>query len=276
MAPFDALKTANDITQEQYNSIKLDVVKEEAAKISMNAKTTLQQTHEQFSSEEIKRQPWLKELLNQRDLWRRHTAAVSADEKAWEEDVVATFLAKASGGQLSPLLTIIGQYLLFSADKEVGRRYLLEILFKQPASIRLKVHNWAVLETAPVGTALVMGPKVEHLPVPLFPWQDAKLKELNAKILDLADTCEGGSLAEDDELRKLFAPEDKVLPGSLLSGGGIKHVLDPQGNQTGYVIDTTDIEEAFNGLKEALQCGDVNLLARFQEMERSFSEALER
>eukprot|EP00796_Vickermania_ingenoplastis_P007166 gene7166-biopygen4397 len=56
-----------------------------------------------------------------------------------------------------------------------------------------------------------MGPKVEHLPVPLFPWQDAKLKELNAKILDLADTCEGGSLAEDDELRKLFAPEDKVL-----------------------------------------------------------------
>eukprot|EP00796_Vickermania_ingenoplastis_P007891 gene7891-5516_t len=40
MAPFDALKTANDITQEQYNSIKLDVVKEEAAKISMNAKTT--------------------------------------------------------------------------------------------------------------------------------------------------------------------------------------------------------------------------------------------
>lgn len=276
MAPYTALQEAGEITEDDLKAIKLDMIKEEAGRFTVLPSYECHGGNGRFSSDELKRQPWLKDMLNQRDLWKRHEAAVMSDPAAWESDVTNTFLAKAAAGSLSPLLTLIGQYLLFSTDKERGRRHLLEILYKQPASTRLKIHNWAVLTTAPVGTDLVLGEKVEHLSVPLFPWGDVRLQELNAKILDLVDACEGGSLTEDTQLRKMFTTDDQVLRGSLLSGGGVKPVLDPQGQPTGYVIDTQDIEDAFAGVKQVLQTGGENINGRIMELEQRFGEALQK
>eukprot|EP00796_Vickermania_ingenoplastis_P007114 gene7114-biopygen4377 len=73
----------------------------------------------------------VKDLQNCRDMWRRHTGAVRRDKAAWEKKVLDTYMAKARSGTLSPLLALIGQYLLFAADAEAGRAALLEILFSR-------------------------------------------------------------------------------------------------------------------------------------------------
>eukprot|EP00796_Vickermania_ingenoplastis_P000921 gene920-biopygen761 len=224
---FTEMKNEGFITEIQLAAAKLDVTKEELAKYEASLtkkETPLAET--KFDAEEIKRQPFLKDLLNQRDLWKRHNEAVEADPKAWEADVTSTFLAKATSGTLSPLLTLIGQYLLFT-DHEMGRRYLLEILFKQPASTRLSIHNWHILSTAPAGTDITNGPKVQHLTVPLFPWTDHVLREQNAKILDSVDEIAGGSAPKGKkEQGGFFVKDEDVLPGC--TGGGWKPVLDGQ------------------------------------------------
>lgn len=262
LLPLEELRDNAVISDEEFNALKIELIKE-VLHAHQEATKPKEATGE-FTPEEIKRQPWLKELLNQRDLWKRHEVAYTQDPIAWEKDVTDSFLAKAAAGMLSPLLTIIGQYLLFAKDKQEGRRYLLELLFNQDPDARLKVHNWYVLETAPTGTAVAKGRKVEKLTVPLFPWTDTRLRELNAKIMDAIDSIEGGS--GEDTLRKMFISDEEVLRGSLYHGGGVKPVLDQQGNPTPYFIDTTDIEQACNNLSDAYQKGDKDLSVKITEL----------
>jgi len=157
------------------------------------------------------------------------------------------YLAKATAGTLSPLMALVGQYLLYTTDYLQGRRWLLNVLFLEDSNSRMKIHNWAVLNTAPKGTDIKEGRKIEHLQVPLFPWGDHKLRELNAKILDMADSMEGAGPA-DGRLAQFFIRDDDFLRGSVFSGAGQKPVIDSQGRPTDFFIDVTDIENACNSL----------------------------
>eukprot|EP00796_Vickermania_ingenoplastis_P007135 gene7135-biopygen4650 len=101
-------------------------------------------------------------------MWKRHHEAVQSDAEAWEARVRDNYLARAKSGALSPLLTLIGEYLLFAVDKEIGRQHLLEILYMADPSARLAVHNWSILDSVD-GLVETHGPKVESLELPLFP-----------------------------------------------------------------------------------------------------------
>eukprot|EP00796_Vickermania_ingenoplastis_P003687 gene3687-biopygen2218 len=137
---------------------------------------------EEFTAAYIDRNPWVKELLNTRDMWKRHHEAVQSDAEAWEARVRDNYLARAKSGALSPLLTLIGEYLLFAVDKEIGRQHLLEILYMADPSARLAVHNWSILDSVD-GLVETHGPKVESLELPLFPPTNADMAALNARIL---------------------------------------------------------------------------------------------
>jgi len=118
----------------------------------------------------------------------------------------------------------------------------------------MRAHNWAVLAVAPAGAEIHYGPKVAHLQVPLFPWDDARLRELNIQILDgiSIDPVSGGGVVTPSD-RQLFIPDAEVLRECTLSGAGTKPVLDTNGQATDYCIDVTDIEAACNELFASLQ-----------------------
>eukprot|EP00796_Vickermania_ingenoplastis_P000930 gene930-biopygen770 len=84
-----------------------------------------------------------------------------------------------------------------------------------------------MLCTAGHGKAVKEGHKVDRLQVPMFPWSDHVLRELNTKMLDAVasvGSLEGGEypLTEAERLKKMFAREESVLrigaPGSLEGG----------------------------------------------------------
>eukprot|EP00796_Vickermania_ingenoplastis_P005115 gene5115-biopygen10100 len=163
MRRYDILLKDKVISEVSYATHKNRVVQEAVEAIEAQNSTSPKPIDETFTPEEIKRMPWLKELLNQRDLWKRHSAAVHANIEDWETNVRRTYMAKATSKSLSPLLALIGQYLLFFRDNEEGRRRLLEILFLQDADSRLKIHNWFMLSTAGNGHDVRHGHKVETL-----------------------------------------------------------------------------------------------------------------
>lgn len=72
-----------------------------------------------------------------------------------------------------------------------------------------------MLTTGGPGLAIEEGQKeVEKLTVPLFPWTEHPLRELNAKILSHVDTgITGGDTDEDEYPRAIFVPHAEVLGG---------------------------------------------------------------
>eukprot|EP00796_Vickermania_ingenoplastis_P001992 gene1992-biopygen1628 len=181
----------------------------------------------------------VKDLQNCRDMAPPH-GAVRRDKAAWERKVLDTYMAKARSGTLSPLLALIGQYLLFAADAEAGRAALLEILFLQDPSMRLRTHNWYVLDHSD-GMTEIHGPKVEKLEAPLFPETDPLLRELNAKILSEVDVKRGGGPASSI-LEEMFAPE-----GDTLYKGGDGNWLsayNPDGSLAPIMVDAQAVYDA--------------------------------
>lgn len=180
LAPYDALKASNIITEEDCNKFKRVVVQEEVERLE---KGKLPLT-DSFGEEEMKRQSWLREIRNQRDLcWRMHQAAVDADPDAWENKMVDKFISLDIGNELSPLLALIGRYLLFVDNHKYSRRCLPEIMYLQDASARLTIHNWNILASAPEGTDVREGKKEEDLTVPPLPYgNNSSLQVLHLEI----------------------------------------------------------------------------------------------
>lgn len=188
----DALK-AGLISQTHHEEEKRKFFDEEMQRMQKEEMEKSKASSQSFLPEEIAREPFLKEILNQQDLWKRHEAAIAEDRQAWEKRVRDVFIEKSIAGELSPLLVLIGQYLIFSTDFEAGRRRLLEILFLQPADQRIKIHNWLILASAPKGTNITFGRKVGELSFPLFPFGNSDLEQLNSMILDEPGNLHGGN-----------------------------------------------------------------------------------
>eukprot|EP00796_Vickermania_ingenoplastis_P006396 gene6396-biopygen4067 len=194
-------------------------------------------------------------------------------------------MAKASNQSLSPLLALIGQYLLFFNDSEDGRRRLVEILFLQDADQRLKIHNWYMLCTAGHRKAVKEGHKVDRLQVPMFPWSDHVLRELNTKMLDAVasvGSLEGGEypLTEAERLKKMFAREESVLrigaPGGLEGGADPLPVRDANGQPVNFYVDVQEIENACNAICEAYKKNDDRLYSYIQKLEAKVDDLKKR
>lgn len=267
MKTYDQLLTAKTITQEFYDKYKFEVVREEVQKDQDRQKAVTAN----FSKDEIERQPWLKELLNQQDMWQRHYKTIKEDESAWEQKMKENFMAKATAGRLSPLQCIIGQGLLFFPDREEGRRHLLHLLFGLDPKDRLPAHNWFMLSTAGMGTAIDEGRKVKKMTVPLFPFSEHPLRELNAEILEAVD--EGMEGGEPDDKQKLvrFLKDEDVLGVTKYYGGSNKQVLDANGQPTNLFVVMDDVEQACFQIVQAYQNGDRNLLSLIEALQKTVS-----
>eukprot|EP00796_Vickermania_ingenoplastis_P007181 gene7181-biopygen4663 len=163
---FDDAVSAGLLAKEAADVEKATALREAIQSATKEAMARAEEKNsEEFSQAFADRNEWVKDLRNCRDMWRRHTGAVRRDKAAWEKKVLDTYMAKARSGTLSPLLALIGQYLLFAADAAAGRAALLEILFLQDPSMRLRTHNWCVLDHSD-GMTEIHGPKVEKLEAP--------------------------------------------------------------------------------------------------------------
>eukprot|EP00796_Vickermania_ingenoplastis_P010514 gene10514-biopygen7479 len=196
---FDTAATAGTISAEACQALKTDILKSAVEKAHKEALEVLHgKSSEEYTTAYVDRNPWVKDLQNARDTWQRHFTAIQRNAKQWEEKVRSAYMAKAKSGILSPLLALIGEYLLYSPDKEAGRQSLLEILYLQEPSKRLSIHNWHILDLVS-GATETHGPKVERLKMPLFPPGNAELEALNAKILLLEGEVAGGSASRRAE-----------------------------------------------------------------------------
>lgn len=263
------LVAAGVITPEVRNTREVDLRIKEISRQreALEQQLAAQNTPARFSREEMERQPFLKELLNYQDLWKRHDEAVAADEVAWEENAKAIFMAKAKAGTLSPILSVVGQGLLFFADKDQGRRHLLELFFLQDEEKRMPAHNWFVLSQAAPGTSIQHGDKVKRLSVPLYPFdpQYHDLAEQNAKILEIAATgaLVGGAPKDDlEKVKHLFKMECKTL----LGGAAPLQVMDKDGVPQPFFVNVQEIEDAVTAMFRECSSADQNLLHMIQQL----------
>eukprot|EP00796_Vickermania_ingenoplastis_P009219 gene9219-biopygen5864 len=74
---------AKVISEEEGNRRKGESL--QAAMEELNRKEELKKgkSSEEFTAAYIDRNPWVKELLNTRDMWKRHHEAVQSDAEAW-------------------------------------------------------------------------------------------------------------------------------------------------------------------------------------------------
>lgn len=118
---------------------------------------------EKFLQDEISRQPFLKKIINQKNLWISHCTGVEAEKDVLKKCVRNIFAANSKAARLSPLLVIIAHYLLYVNNWEVGRKPLLKLLYLQEAGNRLKIHNLLATDNLPEGTMMAHGEKIEQL-----------------------------------------------------------------------------------------------------------------
>lgn len=239
---------AAEIVQLRKNMVKERVGKamEEKRKASRNVLEEL--SH--LPHEVLERKEWLKDRLTYLEMWEEVKQAQKEDPTGWETTVRDTFIAQAKNGSLSFLSVIIGMHLMFCDDGSWGRTSLLHLLVMRHSSERLKIYNWEVLEGAPKGSVELHGQRLATLECPLFPWTTPEFQELNLKIL--SGTRLNGGEPQADLIDSLFQPEDSVL----LEGAGCLPVLDANGQETGYLVDTTQVEAALNLIWERIDKSD--------------------
>lgn len=139
--------------------------------------------------------------------------AHSADREAWMEEAARAYDAQTAAGTLSPLLSLLGRYLIYPRDMESGVRDAIHLLYLQDPQLRLTHHNWGVLEEGDNSLLMLHGPKVMDLEVPLFPHANQLHRERNTRILTRASVLSGGSRPQAREkFCDIFASEDGVLP----------------------------------------------------------------
>lgn len=253
MKIMEDLLNCGSITKEVYEEEKKTLLHEELQKMHEEELAKSKASTQAFLPEEIAREPFLKDILSQEDLWRRHEAAIAEDCEAWEKRVRDTYIAKAKAGGLSPLLVLFGQYMMFASDLNAGRRRLLEILFLQAADQRMKIHNWLILGAAPKGTNIAFGRKVEGLSFPLFPFGQPDLEQLNSVILDEPNNhnIQGGN-GPSNAITSMYLQDSQVL-----MGGSIPFpVLDNSGNATGCFVDLQPVHDAFKDLERSVRNKD--------------------
>lgn len=217
----------------------------------------------EYSREEMEIQPWKKTKLLKEQLWRQHTEAVTHHVDDWEKKVLDTFKSKCIAKALTPLMAMIGQYLIFYKDVEQGRRELLELLYLQNDKSRLETHNWRVLSFFPPGSDETYGDKIKELNVPLFPPADTDLNCLNTGILNSVGTVAGG-----DWLTDHFSHTFE------LSGGDASHwipIVNAHGEASPeYKADASLIAEAMAGSVQRVDAA----LAHFRDQDNNLWQAV--
>lgn len=177
---------------------------------------------------------------------------------------------------LIPILSELGQGLLFVADKDQGRRHLLELFFMQDEEKRMPAHNWYVLSQAPPRTNTQHGEKVARLSVPLYPFDEAfhDLKEQNAKILNVVqgEQLKGGAPKRNQEkLKELFYMESQTL----LGGAAPLQVVDKDGNLQPFFVNVQEIEDALVGVAQACNSTDEQLLGMVRQLQDDLKKVKE-
>jgi len=211
-AYWDELEKRGLISKAGAETEKIRIYREEQERLTHSEKAF-------FSREEIERNPWMKDYLNFVAEQQRVVQAHEVNREEWMQEAARAYDAQTAAGTLSPLLSMLGKYLLYARDAESGLRDAIHLLFLQDPHLRLPHHNWRVLEEGDNSLLMLHGPKVMTLEVPLFPHVNPVHRERNTRILTRASIYSGGSRPQPREkFGDLFASEDTVLPSRYNEG----------------------------------------------------------
>lgn len=206
-----------------------------------------------YSKEEVDRDPELQKVFRREEKCKRMKKIRDANIEAWETMVRNTFMAICKDNRASPLIVMMGEFLIMDPNREEGRRALLDLLIMDDPEERIKDFNTIVMATGPDGIEFTHGTKVTYLPYPLFSFREPDLAQRNARIFaetTVQENQEGSHISQ--HVRNMYSDEAKVL-----SGGSIPFpVLDGEGTPSGYYVDVEPIHQAFTELRKSVQARD--------------------
>ncbi|PHR94984.1 MAG: hypothetical protein COA68_17755 [Oceanobacter sp.] len=198
-------------------------------------------------AEEVKRShdlntfPW----LASEEAAIRQLTSMSQD---WAEGPTAAFdrlreefIARVKNNAISSFEVLIGQYALFTKDKEYALYLLMNLLLRVPPNGRLSVHNWMVASELPRAFVEAHGTAISALQVPLFPASSA-MAASNQKLLEGAS---GGGTGEVG----VGLASNALFPGCF--GAGTLPIR--QGEDGSFSLVTDDLEGALQHLSNQLQ-----------------------
>eukprot|EP00796_Vickermania_ingenoplastis_P000317 gene317-biopygen292 len=265
---FDTAAVAGTISAEACQALKTDILKSAVEKAHKEALEVLHgKSSEEYTTAYVDRNPWVKDLQNARDTWQRHFTAIQRNAKQWEEKVRSAYMAKAKSGTLSPLLALIGEYLLYSSGKEAGRQSLLEILYLQEPSKRLSIHNWHILDLVS-GATETHGPKVERLKMPLFPPRATpSLRRSTRRSSSWRGRLRAAAPA--DAQRGCSSPRTRCCTRAGRRTGC--PCLTRTGPRPPYGVDVAEIQDAFARLDNQCLNANCDLWKAIQELREKFA-----
>lgn len=147
----------------------------------------------------------------------------------------------------------MGQFMIISKELNTSRRRLLELLILQSAEERIKIYKWLVLSTAPQGTDITFGKKVEYLSFLLFSFRNHDLEQLNSTVLDEphAKDLHGGNPCSKT-VAGVYLQDSQVLMGGSMPFP----VVDSVRNSTGCFVDMQPVHDAFTNLEQSFRLRD--------------------
>lgn len=140
------------------------------------------------------------------------------------EELRRQFLARARAQLLSPLESVVLQYLLCAGPAPDYMRYVLaSLLLCVAPGRRVELHNWGVHASLPEARRDLLGPSVARCSLPLFPAEPG-FDTLNARLLEEAPAGGGG---QGEGVYARQRPGEQPFPPT---GGGMLAILAPDGS----------------------------------------------
>jgi len=154
------------------------------------------------------------------------------------------FEAAAKVGNLTPLESIIGRYVMY--EGEYGGYLLMCLILRTPPETRLLLHNWSIAGAMSDGKKEAFGAAIASLEVPLFPDVEPFVA-LNQRILTQGSSVSGGGTDT------LFASREDIFgkTKTSVSGGGYAPLGQlPDGS---WAADTSAVEAGLRRQIAALE-----------------------
>ncbi len=219
------------------------------------AAASLAQTNEESA---FRREPWRAQAATWKILLKKYGGTAV-------EALTGFFTDAAKGKHFSQDEVMACTYMLFGTED--AQKVYVQILLHHKGPDRVRAHNWFVWSLMDTTQQEQYGPKINDLRLPLFP-PIAGLSFNNTTLLAEAGSTEGGSGASKGE--RLFK-RDITPPKKAPKGAGWIPVHVDQHGQA--AADTTEVEQAFNGLNNTLQKGLSTLAKRLDRVEGRVAQA---
>lgn len=198
-------------------------------------------------------QPWRIERDTLFIQWDQLKREHEKDQEFDLELAKTLFINKAKLKGLSTDDVIAGSYMFIMEDADLARRCYLHLMCVAPNSIKVKLHNYFILDEYSEGEQNVFGPKIPTLGVPLFP-PYGELKNLNERIFEEDGFLEGGGEEVHPQLLSQFYRIQGIKGGEYT-----ERVYNEEGVQISE-INMANTDERLHALYDTIVKNNKNVL----------------